>query len=166
MTKGKPRKPAAGKKESPWTTGEGTPEKVPQRSNKKSTGNPMQGTDPMQRCGAKCRDGSQCTNPPRRGAKRCRMHGSSNKVSIEAARRRLQAAADPAAARLEEALEAVDEEGQPSTVAVRAAKEILDRAGLPAVTRAEITGMGGEPVQFVVDPGVAAKKKPKGGKKE
>lgn len=33
-------------------------------------------------CGAKCRDGHLCPNPPTRGKKRCRMHGGSSPEGI------------------------------------------------------------------------------------
>ncbi|MCG6497639.1 HGGxSTG domain-containing protein [Kitasatospora sp. A2-31] len=44
------------------------------------------------RCGARRRDGQLCTNPPMRGAARCRMHGGAAPQVRAAAGRRLAAA--------------------------------------------------------------------------
>lgn len=50
------------------------------------------GSDDNARCGARCRDGSTCSNAPMQGAERCRMHGGSSPQARAAAGRRLAAA--------------------------------------------------------------------------
>ncbi len=61
------------------------------------------------------------------------MHGGSAPQVVAAARRRLLEAADPAAARLVELMASDDER-----IGLRAARDILDRAGLAAHARVEI----------------------------
>lgn len=39
-------------------------------------------------CGARCRDGTACSNPPMRGGERCRMHGGASPRARAAAERR------------------------------------------------------------------------------
>lgn len=88
------------------------------------------------RCRATTRQGPQCTNPPVNGAVVCRMHGGSAPQVQNAARRRLLAAADPAAAKLVELVNSDDE-----AVALRAATALLDRAGNgPSSTQVNVDG--------------------------
>jgi hypothetical protein len=45
-----------------------------------------------EKCGAKCRDGHLCTQPPMHYQTRCRMHGASTPFKLRAAERRAQEA--------------------------------------------------------------------------
>lgn len=112
---------------------------------------------PESTCGAKTSSGSPCRKPPMQGATRCRLHGGASPNSLDAARRRLLAAADPAAARLVDMatntdkvkVKKVDKDGAVHEVEVpryddrvqlRAAEAVLDRAGLPRMQAIEHSG--------------------------
>lgn len=113
---------------------------------------PRERKAPEATCGAKTKSGRPCMKPPLMGATRCRLHGGASPNSLDAARRRLLAAADPAAAALVGIV--VDEskvkkrsgdvEWEEPSVSnserIRAAEAVLDRAGIPRATKHEVEG--------------------------
>ena len=82
---------------------------------------------PKVTCTAHRRDGLRCKGTPIRGATVCRLHGGSAPQVRDAARRRILAAADPAAARLIEIALNPRTETQHALAAIR---ELLNRAGI------------------------------------
>lgn len=106
-------------------------------------------TPPDGYCGAKTRSGTTCRKPPLKGATRCRLHGGASPNSLEAARKRILAAADPAALTLVSI--ATNEETYktesgflapvvPAASRIKAAEAILNRAGLPRATEVKHSG--------------------------
>jgi len=81
--------------------------------------------------------GEPCKRPAIAGATVCRVHGGAAPQVKEAARLRLLALVDPALATL---ARAVKGKGKPTAVEIRAAAEILNRAGL------DFTDAAGAPV--------------------
>lgn len=101
---------------------------------------PMQPQDPMQPrydaqnrllCSARRRDGDLCQSPAMHGQRVCRMHGGSAPQARSKARLRLAELVDPAIATLSREMVNADS----SADRQRAANSILDRAGVPRVTR-------------------------------
>lgn len=88
----------------------------------------MPGTIGWLVCHAKRTDGSPCRAPVVRGAKVCRAHGGSAGHVREAARLRLERLVEPAIGTMREMLL----RGETHTVRLRAAEQILDRAGIVA----------------------------------
>jgi hypothetical protein len=88
-------------------------------------------------CGAETRDGSPCQRSPIPGGSRCHLHGGGSPQARQKAKERLLAAADPAAGALVEIVK--DEEARASD-RIRAAKEILDRAGVDEPEEHEVRG--------------------------
>jgi hypothetical protein len=87
-------------------------------------------------CRARRSNGTPCGAYAVHGAVVCRMHGGAAPQVKAAARERLLAAADPAAARLVELLSSDD-----AMVRLRAAVALLDRAGLgPSSTQVQVDG--------------------------
>lgn len=94
----------------------------------------MKISDPKdETCTAHNRQGGRCKRAPAKGQKVCRMHGGAAPQSIEAAQRRLLAAADPAAAQLVDLLE----NGENENTRLAAAKDLLDRVGLSGKVKFE-----------------------------
>ena len=85
--------------------------------------------------------GNPCKRPAIAGATVCRVHGGAAPQVREAARLRLLALVDPALATL---ARAVRGKGKPTAVEIRAATEILNRAGM------DLTGGDGSPVSTTV----------------
>jgi hypothetical protein len=90
------------------------------------------------KCRAHTSAGKPCQRDPVKGALVCQVHGGAAPQVKNAARKRLLAAADPAAAKLVELLDSDKEE-----VAIRAAVALLDRAG-HGVTSTQVNVDGGE----------------------
>jgi hypothetical protein len=113
------------------------------KSNGKLT---AEGNFPM-KCAAHKSNGQPCQTAAIHGSNVCRVHGGSAQQVREAARRRLLELVDPALATLERA---VRQKGKPDAVAIAAAREILDRAGLAAEETKQATtiqlvvGMAGD----------------------
>lgn len=84
-------------------------------------------------CKATARSGERCKRRPIPGGTVCAMHGGKAPQVQEKAKERLLAAADPAARRLIGLMRQKDNE----QVALRAAMDILDRAGLQAIAKIE-----------------------------
>ena len=80
------------------------------------------------RCKAHRRDGAQCGNPAMRGTSTCRMHGGKAPQVQRAARARLAAMIDPA---LDVLQRLMSDPKVAEAVCLRAAENVLDRAGLP-----------------------------------
>lgn len=80
--------------------------------------------------------GQRCRRSAIPGGTVCRYHGGAAPQVKEAARLRLLAAADPAARKLIQLMRQKDND----QVALRAAMDILDRAGLQAVQKVEHGG--------------------------
>ena len=72
------------------------------------------------------------------------MHGGSAPQVREAARRRLLALVDPALATLARSLKL---DGPAASVALAAAKDVLDRAGMKGAEVLQLTGVDGAPIQ-------------------
>ena len=89
--------------------------------------------DDARRCTAHKKDGNRCKKAAIRGGTVCATHGGSAPQVKDAARQRLLAAADPAAARLVELLDSDDER-----VRLGAIKDLLDRSGLKPPTEVKI----------------------------
>lgn len=87
-------------------------------------------------CTAHNRHGNQCGKHATPGTNVCSTHSSAAPQVKAAAQRRLLEAADPAAAKLVELLDSDNER-----VALAAARDLLDRAGLgtPAEVEGELT---------------------------
>lgn len=99
-------------------------------------------------CHATNKQGKQCGKGAVPGARVCRLHGGAAPQVREAARRRLLAAADPAAAELERQLRdktATHADKRACAIA------ILDRAGLKPTDKIELSGPDGGPIQTAVD---------------
>lgn len=99
--------------------------------------NPMAKGVPTTTCTATNRQGQPCGRPPIPGGRVCRHHGGASPSVKEAAHRRLLAAVDPAITKLLDIVETAEK----TSDQLRAAKEILDRAGIYAVRP--------EPVQVI-----------------
>lgn len=98
------------------------------------------------RCTAHKKDGSRCSKPALAGLNVCRSHGGANKVSMMAAKRRLQEAADPVAAQLIRlSLEAESEQ-----VSLGASNSVLDRTIGKAPTQIEV-GIESKPWEQVYE---------------
>lgn len=99
----------------------------------------------MAQCKAHRVNGQPCKGQAIAGATVCRMHGGSAPQVREAARLRILALVDPALATLAKSLKL----GGPSShVALAAAKDVLDRAGLKPADLVELSGPGGGPIQL------------------
>lgn len=85
--------------------------------------NPKKGKGPNNTCGAKTRNGTPCRKPPLLGATRCRLHGGASPRSLEAARKRLLAAVDPA---LQELVDIAMSKESTEAGKIRAIENILD----------------------------------------
>jgi len=97
------------------------------------------------RCIAKSKQsGNRCKRNAIAGGTVCSMHGGKAPAVIAAAKVRLAALVDPAILRLEKEIKA----GKHSPSAVRAATDVLDRAGLRPADRLELEGSF-----HVMDPG-------------
>ena len=77
-----------------------------------------------------------CGNPPMRGQSVCRMHGGATASSRAAAKERILAAADMAAAQLINFMNSSD---VPYPVRLAAARDLLDRADLTGKTTVEVS---------------------------
>lgn len=93
--------------------------------------NPMQADTPSKRrCKAPARTTEdQCGNPPMIGQEVCRMHGGSSPQAKNAARRRLNALAEPAVSLLSRILEDDRDLKAGDKERIRAAIAVLDRTG-------------------------------------
>jgi hypothetical protein len=87
-------------------------------------------------CKASRRDGERCTQWAMKGTTVCKMHGGKAPQTVQAARARLLAAADPLMAEL--IALAHNEKLEPST-RLRAIQDALDRAGLGARQAVDVT---------------------------
>ena len=88
-------------------------------------------------CKAKSKQSQQrCKRHAIAGGTVCAIHGGKASQVIAAARLRLAALVDPAIARLEKVIKDPEHEAS----AVRAAKDVLDRAGLKPTDTLEIEG--------------------------
>lgn len=83
-------------------------------------------------CSARRSNGEACRAPAMRGMRVCRVHGGSSPQAKRKAALRLAELVDPAITTL--AKELVNQDAAPSD-RLRAANSILDRAGVPRVTR-------------------------------
>jgi hypothetical protein len=89
------------------------------------------------------RTGERCKRRPILGGNVCPVHGGSAPQVIAAARRRLEALVDPAIDTLADLLEANNE-----SVALQAAKDILDRTGHKPSDNIQVSGPEGGPVNL------------------
>jgi hypothetical protein len=95
------------------------------------------GAEPSKKCTAHSkRTGAPCNNAPVAGLTVCRMHGGATKAAREAARRRLDEAADRLANKL---LKIALDDGASEATQLAAIKDALDRAGLSAKTAVEVS---------------------------
>jgi hypothetical protein len=96
---------------------------------------PMEGGNPMERrCSARSKQsGRRCKRHPIPGGTVCVMHGGKAPQVQQSARDRITALVHPAIDTLERALSDGD-----VNAAVRAARDLLDRAGYAATSRHEI----------------------------
>lgn len=102
--------------------------------------------DANARCSAKSKQsGERCKRAAIVGGAVCHVHGGARRATREAARLRLLAAADPAAAKLVRLLDSDDEAAQH-----RAAVAVLDRAGLGRTDHVELSGPEGRPIAVTV----------------
>lgn len=105
----------------------------------------------MSQCTANRTNGQPCKGQAISGATVCRVHGGSAPQVIEAARRRLLAMVPGAlgvlqrSARVRRGKEVKNWE--PSKEEIAAAREILDRAGLKAADKHELSGPDGGPIR-------------------
>lgn len=90
---------------------------------------------PAVRCTARRQDGQPCKAMAARGANVCRVHGGSAPQVRNAAKRRLEQAADVLVQRL---LGFAIDGDVPDAVALAAIRDALDRAGLSAKTQVEV----------------------------
>lgn len=97
-------------------------------------------------------NGQRCKSQAIAGATVCRMHGGGAPQVREAARLRLLALVDPALAALDKAMRSQGKSPAHNSVAVQAARDVLDRNGLKVADEHVITGADGGPVQIVVAP--------------
>jgi hypothetical protein len=84
--------------------------------------------------------GQRCAQRPIPGGTVCRFHGGAAPQVQRTARQRLQALADPAVGVLERFVNPVAGQAliEPE-IALRAAKDVLDRTGFKAVTKIQVT---------------------------
>lgn len=91
-------------------------------------------------CTAKKRDGSPCGQRAMRGSAVCKMHGGKAPQVLAAARLRLALLVDPAIGVLQKAMK---QQAKQPGVALAAARDVLDRAGLKEAEKIELTGQDG-----------------------
>lgn len=96
------------------------------------------------RCTAHKKNGDRCGNPSRRGTTVCDFHGAKAPQVKAKARQRLEEAATKMAERV---LGLALSDDIPPAVALAAAKDALDRAGLKPPTQVEV-GLGAGPSPF------------------
>ena len=102
-------------------------------------------------CKAKTKNGGKpCRAQAIAGGTVCRMHGGGAPQVREAARLRILELVDPALATLYRSLKL---KGPASGVALAAAKDVLDRAGLKAPDRMEFSGAEGGPIEIHIGSG-------------
>ncbi|MEO3761218.1 HGGxSTG domain-containing protein [Mycobacterium sp. B14F4] len=90
---------------------------------------------PSKKCTAHSkRTGAPCNNPPVTGLSVCRMHGGATKAAKNAARRRIDLAAD----KMAEQLLRIADSAESEAVKLAAVKDALDRAGLKAPDKVEV----------------------------
>jgi len=87
------------------------------------------------RCHAHRKNGSQCQKVAMAGQQVCRFHGGAAPLAKAAARRRIEEAADRMAARI---LGIAASDKVPAYVALQAAQDALDRAGVSAKTAVDV----------------------------
>ncbi|MCZ0731864.1 HGGxSTG domain-containing protein [Mycolicibacterium iranicum] len=91
----------------------------------------------VKKCKARSkRTGAPCNNPPLAGMTVCRMHGGATKASRNAARRRLEEAADRMAREL---LGMATDANVSESVRLAAIRDALSRAGISEKTAVEVT---------------------------
>lgn len=100
-------------------------------------------------CTAKKRDGSPCGQRAMKGSAVCKMHGGKAPQVLAAARLRLALLVDPAIGVLQKAMK---QQAKQPGVALAAARDVLDRAGLKEADKLEVSGQGGGPVTIVIRP--------------
>jgi hypothetical protein len=88
------------------------------------------------RCHAHRRNGNQCQKVAMAGQQVCRFHGGAAPLAKAAARRRIEEAADRMAARI---LGIAENDQVPAYVALQAAQDALDRAGVSAKTAVDVS---------------------------
>ncbi|MGU3653626.1 HGGxSTG domain-containing protein [Mycolicibacterium sp. A43C] len=88
------------------------------------------------RCHAHRRNGNQCQKVAMAGQQVCRFHGGAAPLAKAAARRRIEEAADRMAARI---LVIAENDQVPAYVALQAAQDALDRAGVSAKTAVDVS---------------------------
>jgi hypothetical protein len=98
-----------------------------------------------QRCNGHKKNGEQCQKPAINGATVCRTHGGATRHVRDAARRRLEEAAD----RMAKQLLGIAESAESEAVKLAAVKDALDRAGLKPPTQVEV-GVGLKPWEQLV----------------
>lgn len=116
----------------------------------------MDTSDRMQptarQCRARARSGLRCRRRPIKGGVVCHKHGGGAPQVKQSAAARIAALVDPALDALTRALRSQD-----LGAAVRAAKDLLDRAGLQATTKIDVAGLASVPVtaieRRIVEPG-------------
>ena len=90
--------------------------------------------DDTRRCKAKAKQtGERCKRAAILGGTVCKIHGGGAPAVINKARQRIMEAADPAAARMVELMESLDER-----ISLAASRDLLDRAGHKAPTEISI----------------------------
>jgi hypothetical protein len=85
-------------------------------------------------CRAKRSDGQPCKSPAIKGGRVCRIHGGSTRHIREAANRRLDELVLPAVSKIRTLML----RGESHAIQLRAATEILDRAGVVAPQQVEV----------------------------
>lgn len=85
-------------------------------------------------CRAKRSDGEPCRAPAIRGARVCRVHGGSTRHIRDAANKRIEELVLPAVSKLRVLLL----RGDSHTIQLKAATEILDRAGIVATQQVDV----------------------------
>jgi len=93
---------------------------------------------PKRRCKARNRQGNQCGQAPAIGQEVCRLHGGASPQALNAARRRLEAAAERMAKNLLN-LADNDQGNTPSYVQLQAINSALDRAGISGPQEVNVT---------------------------
>ncbi len=93
--------------------------------------------------------GKPCRRQAIAGATVCRVHGGAAPQVKEAAKLRILALVHPALATMARAVNS-KRKGEPSAVEVSAAKDILDRAGLAAKDRLELSGAAKAPLTITI----------------
>ena len=96
-----------------------------------------------EKCGARTRSGTPCSNPPLAGATRCRMHGAAAPQVQRKAKERLL---EKVPAMLKMLYQLANDETVPPAVRLAAIRDWLDRAGINAKTEIEITVGGWQDV--------------------